>query len=98
MAATSESEIGVKATRELVLMDLQNNPGKYIGSRVVVDGDNQVWVQFGNLTTVPMKNIVVSYAWLDQQGQTRRATKTFRGTLDGGEQDQISQRILQLPD
>jgi predicted Zn-dependent protease len=90
VAATSESEIGVKATRELVLMDLQNNPGKYIGSRVVVDGDNQVWVQFGNLTTVPMKNIEVSYAWLDQQGQTRRATKTFRGTLDGGEQDQIN--------
>lgn len=89
-AAGSESDIGEKATRELVLMDLHNNPAKYVGSRVVLDRDNRVWVQFGNLTTVSISNIVVSYAWLDEQGRTRRGTKTFRGTLDGGQQDQIS--------
>ena len=89
VAAESESETSQKATRELVLLDLQNNPGKYVGSRVAVDSENQVWVQFGNLTQVPVKNIVISYAWLDQQGQTRQGKKTFRGTLGGGEQDRM---------
>jgi predicted Zn-dependent protease len=89
MAASSESEMGQKATRELVLMDLEKNPGKYIGSRVVQDRDQQVWVQFANLTSVPITNIVVSYAWLDQQGQTRRGDKTWRGTLSAGAQDQM---------
>jgi hypothetical protein len=88
-AAESESETSQKAMRELVLLDLQNNPGKYVGARVAVDAENQVWVQFGNLTQVPVKNIEISYAWLDQQGQTRQGKKTFRGTLGGGAQDQM---------
>jgi len=89
LAAQSETETSQSATRELVLLDLQNNPSKYIGSRAVVDGDNQVWVQFGNLTQVPMKNIEISYAWLDAQGQTREGRKTYRGPLAAGKQDQL---------
>ena len=45
--------------------------------------------QFGNLTQVPIKNIEISYAWLDDQGQTRQGKKTWRGTLPGGKQDQV---------
>jgi tetratricopeptide (TPR) repeat protein len=89
VAAGSDSEMSVKATRELVLLDLEKNPGKYVGSQVAVDADNQVWVQFGNLTKVPLTNIVISYAWLDPQGQTRQGTKTWRGRLGGGEQIQL---------
>ncbi len=37
-----------------------------------------------------MTNIVISYAWLDQQGQTRQGKKTWRGTLGGGQQEQLS--------
>ncbi|MCJ7814704.1 MAG: M48 family metalloprotease [Xanthomonadales bacterium] len=88
-AAGSDSEMSVKATRELVLLDLDKNPGKYVGSQVAVDADDQVWVQFGNLTKVPLTNIVISYAWLDPQGQTRQGTKTWSGTLGGGEQNQL---------
>jgi predicted Zn-dependent protease len=89
VAAGSESEMGLKATRELILLDLEQNPGTYVGSRVAVDSENQVWVQFGNLTKVPLTQIVISYAWLDQQGQTRQATKTWRGTLGSGQQNQL---------
>jgi len=89
VAAGSDSEISLKATRELVLLDVQKNPGSYVGSRVVVDSDNQVWVQFGNLTRIPLTEIVISYAWLDQQGQTRQGTKTWSGTLGGGQQEQL---------
>jgi predicted Zn-dependent protease len=89
-AAASESDMGLKASRELVLLDLDKNPGKYVGSRVAVDAGNQVWVQFGNLTSVALTNIVIEYAWLDQQGQTRQGKETWRGTLGGGQQEQLS--------
>lgn len=89
VAAQSESEVSQSATAELVLLDLQNNPSSYIGARAAVDDKNQVWVQFGNLTQVAMKNIVFSYAWLDDQGQTRQGRKTYAGPLDGGQQDQV---------
>jgi len=97
VAAQSESETSQNATRELVLLDLQNNPSKYIGSRAAVDQENQVWVQFGNLTQVPMKNIEISFAWLDDQGRTREGRRTFRGPLAGGKQDQLKLGI-QLAD
>jgi len=89
VAAQSESEASQAASRELVLMDLQNNPARYIASRAAVDDRNRVWIQFGNQTKVPIKNIVFSYAWLDDQGQTRRGQKTYAGPLGGGQQDQI---------
>jgi predicted Zn-dependent protease len=89
VAAQSESEASQQATREMVLLDLQNNPSRYIGSRASVDNSNRVWVQFGNLTQVPIKNIVFSYAWLDDQGQTRQGRKTYAGPLGGGQQDQL---------
>ena len=89
VAAQSESGASQAATRELVLLDLQNNPSRYIGSRAAVDDRNRVWIQFGNRTRVPIRNIVFSYAWLDDQGQTRQGRKTYAGPLDGGQQDQI---------
>ncbi|MDH3787836.1 MAG: M48 family metalloprotease [Xanthomonadales bacterium] len=89
-AAQSESETSKAATRELVRLDLQTNPSKYIGSRAAVDDRNRVWVQFGNLTQVPVRNIVISYAWLDDQGQTRQGRKSYAGPLAGGQQDQMS--------
>ena len=48
-----------------------------------------VWVQFANQTSVAMKNIEISYAWLDEQGKTREGTTTYRGPLKGGAQDQL---------
>jgi predicted Zn-dependent protease len=89
LAARSESESGHNAIRQLVLLDLQNNPSKYVGSRATLDQQNQVWVQFGNLTRVAMKNIEISYAWLDEQGQTRQGKTSYPGPLAAGQQDQI---------
>ncbi len=89
VAAQSESEASQAASRELVLLDLQNNPSRYVGSRAAVDDRNRVWIQFGNLTQVPIRNIVFSYAWLDDQGQTRQGQKTYAGPLGGGKQDHV---------
>ena len=89
VASESQSESGKQATRELVSLDLSANPSRYIGSRAAVDQDNRVWVQFGNLTNVAMKNIEISYAWLDTKGQTREGRKTYSGPLQAGAQDQL---------
>jgi tetratricopeptide (TPR) repeat protein len=89
-AAQSDSESGKKAARELVIMDLSNDPSRYIASRAVVNSRNEVWVQFANRTSVPVERLEITYAWLDDQGQTRQARKTWRGPLAGGQQNQLS--------
>ena len=88
-AAQSESETGKKATNEMVVLDLEANPSNYIASRAAVDDRGRVWAQFLNRTGVPVRNVEISYMWLDEQGETRQARKTYAGPLQGGEQDQL---------
>ena len=90
VAAGSESEAGKSANRELVVMDLSANPSKYIASRAAVDQQNGVWVQFANRTSVPISDIEISFAWLDDQGQTRQGKRKFAGPLQAGAQDQLN--------
>ena len=79
IAAQSDSESGQKASQELLIQDLAINPARYIGSRAEIDANNTIWIRFGNLTRVPMKNIEISYAWLDEQGRTRQNKISYRG-------------------
>jgi predicted Zn-dependent protease len=88
-AAQSNSETGMKARRELIQMDLPNNPSRYVASRAVVDKSNVVWTLLGNQTGVPMKDIEISYAWLDESGRTRQSKTVYRGPLPSGKQDSI---------
>ena len=37
-----------------------------------------------------MKNIEISFAWLDDQGRTREGKKTYRKTLAAGAQDRLA--------
>jgi hypothetical protein len=90
VAAGSESEAGKSASRELVMMELPGNPSEYIASRAAVDQQNGVWVQFANRSSVPVKDIEISYAWLDDQGQTRQGSKNYAGPLQAGAQDQLN--------
>lgn len=89
-AAGTDSETGKKANGELARMELGSNPSKYIASRVVLDQQGMVWVQFLNRTSLSVRDIEISYAWLDNQGQTQQSKKTYRGPLGGGQQDQLS--------
>ena len=88
-AAKSNSEAGKSAQKEMIIVDLPKSPSKYIASQAAMDGSNTVWVQFANRTQVPIKNIVLNIAWLDDQGQTRQARRSYRGPLAAGKQDQI---------
>lgn len=88
-AANSNSESGQKARRELIQMDLPSNPSRYVASRAMVDKSNQVWAAIGNQTGVAMRDIEISYAWLDADNRTRQAKKLYRGPLPSGKQDSI---------
>ncbi len=93
IAAQSESDSGQQANRELLIEDLANNPSRYIGSRAEIDGYNMIWIRFGNLTRVAMKDIEISYVWLDEQGRTRQRKISYRGPLKGGDQDRVKTGI-----
>jgi predicted Zn-dependent protease len=88
-AASSDTETGRKATNELVILDLPNNPSRYIASRAAVDRDLQVWAQFGNRTGVAVRDIEISWVWLDDNGQTRSSSVLYPGPLAGESQDQV---------
>jgi hypothetical protein len=88
-AAQSNSAAGKRAKSELVRLDLRQNTSRYVATRAALDSSGYVWVQLGNLTNVPLKNIEISIAWLDEGGQTRQGKKTYRGPLNGGQQDRL---------
>jgi len=88
-AAQSNSETGMKARRELIQMDLPSNPSRYVASRAVVDKSNVVWTLIANQTGVPMKDIEISYAWVDDSGRTRQSKVLYQGPLPSGKQDSI---------
>ena len=88
-AAQSNSAAGKRATAELVRMDVGRNTSRYVATRAVRDSNGYVWVELGNLTEVPLSNIEISIAWLDDAGQQRQGKKIYRGPLGGGQQDRF---------
>jgi len=92
-ASGSNSASGKTARRELILLDLDTNPSKYITTRTALDQSNTVWVQIDNNTELAMKNIEISIAWLDDKGTTRQARKVYKGPLPGGKADRLQLKI-----
>lgn len=89
-AAQSDSETGLLAARELLILDLPENPSRYVALRLALDPENQVWVQLGNATPFALSNIEVRFAWLDDQGTPREGRRSFAGPLPAGQQAQLS--------
>ena len=89
-AAGSEGEIGQAATRELMKLDLPENPGKYIRTQGALDGAGMLVVAVGNSTSVPVTGISIAIQYVDAQGQTREVQRKLSGTLAAGQQSQVS--------
>lgn len=90
VAAGSEGEIGQAATRELMKLDLPDNPGKYIRTQAGLDGSGMLVVAVGNPTKVPVTGIAIAIQYVDAQGQTREVQRQLSGTLGAGQQSQVS--------
>lgn len=88
-AAQSDSEAGKNAKKELVMLDLGQNPGAYIQVATALDKSNTVWIRVGNTTDLAMSDIEVNVIWLDDRGQTLREQRTLKGPLAGGKADRL---------
>ncbi len=88
-AAQSQSPAGQQARRELIQMDLPSNPSRYVASKAMVDKSNRVWAAIGNQSGVAIRDIEISFAWLDERNQTRQSKVMYRGPLASGKQDSI---------
>jgi len=88
-ASQSKSPSGQQARRELIQMDLPSNPSRYVASRAMVDKNNRVWATIGNQSGVAIRDIEISFAWLDERNQTRQSKTLYRGPLPSGKQDSV---------
>lgn len=88
-AAQSNSAAGKRAKAELVRLDIRDNTAAYIATQAGRASDGYIWVQLGNRTDVPIRNIEISFAWLDEGGQTHQGKKVYSGPLGGGQQDRM---------
>jgi predicted Zn-dependent protease len=88
-AAQSDSSAGQNARVEMVRLDAPQNPSRYVATQAAVDEANEVWALIGNRTSVSLRDIEVSYAWLDSQDQARSGKISYPGPLAGGEQDRL---------
>lgn len=95
-AAQSQSDAGKRAQAELLRLDLPQNTANYVPTQAAQDKDGYIWVQFGNRSSLPLRDIEFSYAWVDDAGRTRQDTLRYRGPLAGGKQDRV-RLDLRLP-
>jgi predicted Zn-dependent protease len=89
-AASSEGEIGQAASRELMRLDLPQNPGKYIRTQAGLDSRGMLVVALGNPTQVPVRGLSVAIQYVDEQGRTREMRRNYQGTLAAGQQAQVA--------
>jgi predicted Zn-dependent protease len=88
-AAQSDSETGLKAQRELVLMDIGSNPGQYVATAGAADGSGNLYCVIGNRTKVVLAGISVRARFIDDGGTTRDTGKSYGAVLEGGAQANI---------
>jgi len=89
-AAQSNSRTGAEAEAEILQLELPQRAASFVATRVVANPNGELWIQVGNQTRTPLRNIDYSYAWIDDSGQTHQGTGRFEGTLEGGKWAQQS--------
>jgi len=89
-AAGSDSDAGRKAGAEIARIELPANTAQYVPSRAVLDRSLGVWAQFQNRSALTLRDIEISYAWVDDRGQARQSRARYAGPLGPGEQGQLS--------
>jgi predicted Zn-dependent protease len=92
-AAQSGSAAGKEAEKELVLIDLPRNPGKYIRSAAVLRNDTSVSAAVLNDSPVTVKSIRLNVEYIDANGEYRQFPRTINGPLPTGQHTAVATRI-----
>jgi predicted Zn-dependent protease len=88
-AAGGEGEIAQAAARELMRLELPQDPGKYVRSQAGLDERGMLVVAIANPTNVPVTGLSIGVQYADAQGRLREVRRDFRGTLAPGQQARI---------
>jgi predicted Zn-dependent protease len=88
-ASQSNTEAGQNAQRELILMDIGSNPGKYVATQGALDDQGRTHCLIRNNTRISLAGIAVQATFLDDSSQTRQTSKIYQAVLETGKQDSI---------
>jgi predicted Zn-dependent protease len=69
MVAGSKSKLGQEAQARLARLDLAQNPDNYLAIQPQLDQSGRVWLTVGNRTNVPVRNVSLQVAVVNQAGQ-----------------------------
>jgi len=97
-ASQSNSPVSKDAQKELVLMELSSNPGKYIQSAALLDENNRVVAAVRNDSPVPVRGIRVKVEYINSNRQLREFSLRVRGTLQEGQQASVPTEIRDIVD
>jgi predicted Zn-dependent protease len=89
-AASSDSETGREAQRELVLLDLAKNPQKYVATAPAADAAGAVYCLLGNRTQVALTDISVAARFVTDDGRTEQSARTLNTRLAGDSQGRVA--------
>lgn len=96
-AAASRSDVGEAARVALAKLELQDNPSKYLKTRLALDPQGRVTVTVQNQSPVPVNNIEIAMAYFDQYGRQVADAQRYavRGTLAPGAQSGVVTNLKQ---
>jgi tetratricopeptide (TPR) repeat protein len=97
-ASQSNSPAGKNAQRELVLLDMPNNPGKYLQTGALLGQNGAVGAAVRNNSPVAADSIVLKVDYIDDNGQIRSLSRNVRKMLQPGEQTSVDTGIRGIPD
>jgi len=92
IAASSNSESGQQARAAAARLEIEQQPDKYLKTRLGLDQQGNIIVAVQNQSPVAVKNVEVSLAYFDEMGRQVAAPRRvrLRGILEGGEQAQAN--------
>ena len=97
-AAGSDSSVSKQAEKELILIDMPRNPGKYIQTKAVLGQDGRVSAAVRNNSPVKVKNIALRVEYIDANGKRREYSRGIDQRLSPGEQATTATRIRDIAD
>jgi predicted Zn-dependent protease len=83
-ASTSNSEPGRQAAQSYMKLDIRENPGNYIKTRVNLDKKRFVVVTVTNTTPISVRDVKVKIRYPDSQGKAREMVKEVSNILPSG--------------
>ena len=97
-AAQSGSSVSKDAGKELVRLELPDKPGKYIQTAALLAENGTVSAAVRNNSPVAVKAIRLKVEYIDDKGQLREFSQSFRGALGPGERTAATTRIRDISD